>query len=147
MLSIACEYSYQYGTSKNFTHVSIIVDILYPTPVHTPRMYPVVAHAPCMYCHCVPYCSCVTARTGPNGPSGPQHTRRSERSKWPATYSTVCGTMYHAIPLQIACISLCPLTRTSTPCIHTCMYRCMSVAFIQGTPPGYFTNISITTPP
>jgi hypothetical protein len=46
----------------------------------------VVAHAPCMYCHCTPYCSYVTARGGPSGPSGPQHARRSERSGWPATH-------------------------------------------------------------
>jgi hypothetical protein len=37
---------------------------LYPIPVHTPRMCPVVAHAPCMLLY-------RTVRSDPSGPSGP----------------------------------------------------------------------------
>jgi hypothetical protein len=103
------------------TRIRVTV-ILCPSPARTPRMYPIVAH-PCMCCCCIPYyCSYVTARSGPSGPGGPQHVRWSERPKWPATYSI----RYRAIPSQkIACVSLCPLAHTSTPCIYTCMYRCM----------------------
>jgi hypothetical protein len=39
----------------------------------------------------IPYCSYVTARSGPNGP---QHALRYGRSKWPATYS-IWSMPYH----------------------------------------------------
>jgi hypothetical protein len=45
------------------------VGALYPIPVHTPRMCPVVAHAPCILLYTVLY-EAVRA----SGPSGPQHT-------------------------------------------------------------------------
>jgi hypothetical protein len=53
--------------------ITEVVGILHLPPAHTPRMYPVVAHAPCVYCSCIPYCSYVTARSGTGGPGGPQH--------------------------------------------------------------------------
>jgi hypothetical protein len=122
------------------------VGILYPTPAHAPRMYPVVAHAPCVYCYCVPSCSYVTVC--PKWP-GWSAARAAVRAVQVARYLSTC--LHH----YIAFMSLCPLTHTPTPCIHTCMcgkHRCMYVRLgarlplcIDGTSLPHISRVDIYT--
>ena len=68
----------QYGAS-----LTALVDILYPIPVHTPRMYPVVAHAPFTVCYYTALSEVARAVRAARS------TWRSELFEWPATYIAI----------------------------------------------------------
>jgi hypothetical protein len=54
-----------------------------------------------------------SARGGPSDPSGPLRRTHGKPS-----------VRRHTTPSQAACASPCPLTHTSTPCVHACVHGC-----------------------
>jgi hypothetical protein len=84
-------------------------------------MYPVVAHAHAIMPHCPKWPERPERPAAHGGPSGPLLIA--------ARYPTI-PYLYHYKYTILGCrVSLCLLTHTPTPCIHTCMYRYTYVRF------------------